>query len=585
MNVEFQRVSFKNFLSYGNKVTVFELQRGLNLITGSNGCGKSVILDVLSFSLFGQPYRKIKISELVNRRNKKQLFVEVFFKIDGVEYKIERGLNPAKLNVFKDGEALDLLSAKKLTQDELNKILGIDHELFRQIISLAISYNKPFLSMPMGEKRTILENIFGIAIFGEMLKTLKKNNSGSKTQTEINIKTIELLEATIRGLNKQIKDSKLAENDFIKNKNADIKNIQTKIDKITAEMKSLTDKINKNNEKIIPIDEDELSKKNKQLLHLSVDMGNLKFEVAKFAKDKQYLRLNTHCTHCHQSISEEHKLKEFSMIDEAITKLIILGEDVEKQIKETKVIIDNIVDQKNLNEELTSANQEMNSRIEFYRQEKDSLLYDIETIETRKINFNFDSMEKNLKSKSEEYVDVFKQHDELVKKTKLNDKLSEILSEEGVKAFFFKKLIPLLNSKVNEVLNTFDLPLQITFNEMMEEEIHNYSNGNDVVNYFSLSEGEKKRIDIAILIAFINITKIINNWRCNLILMDELLDSSVDGEGLDKMIECLKNYSNKMKERSCVYLISHRAMDNNFFDNIYTVRKNHGFSEIELKNS
>jgi energy-coupling factor transporter ATP-binding protein EcfA2 len=117
----------------------------------------------------------------------------------------------------------------------------------------------------------------------------------------------------------------------------------------------------------------------------------------------------------------------------------------------------------------------------------------------------------------------------------------------------------------------------------MEEEIHNYTNGNYVVNYYSLSEGEKKRIDIAILLAFINTTKIINNWQCNLVLMDELLDNSVDGEGLDKMIECLKTYASEMKNRCCVYLISHRVIDSQLFDNIYTVRKNHGFSEIEQK--
>jgi DNA repair exonuclease SbcCD ATPase subunit len=158
-----------------------------------------------------------------------------------------------------------------------------------------------------------------------------------------------------------------------------------------------------------------------------------------------------------------------------------------------------------------------------------------------------------------------------------------ILSEEGVKSYFFKKLIPLLNGKINEVLNKFDLPLQITFNELMEEEIKNYTNGNYVVNYYSLSEGEKKRIDIAILLAFINITKIINNWNCNLILMDELLDSSVDGDGLDKMIECLRNYISDSHNLVCIYLISHRPLDSQFFDGIYTVRKNHGFSEIEIK--
>jgi len=246
MFVEFQKVAFKNFLSYGNHVTTVELQKGMSLVTGTNGCGKSVLLDVLSFSLFGQPYRKVKINELINRRNKKHLVVEILFKIDDNQYRIERGLNPVKLDVYKNGEPLELLSSKKLTQTEIDKILGIDHNLFRQIISLAISYNRPFLSLPAGEKRDIIENIFGIKIFGEMLKILKRNSSGVKVQTEISKKTIDLLETSIKGLKKQLRDSKTANKDFEKNKKDDIQNLQDKIDRFQKEISSFTEIKNKN---------------------------------------------------------------------------------------------------------------------------------------------------------------------------------------------------------------------------------------------------------------------------------------------------------------------------------------------------
>jgi len=585
MFVEFQKVSFKNFLSYGNRETVFKLQKGMNLITGQNGTGKSCVLDAISFALFGQPYRKVRIPELINRRNQKHLFVEVDFRISGMQYKIQRGLNPNKLEVYKNGNALELLSSKRLTQGEIDNILGINHHLFRQIISLAITYNRPFLSMTAGEKRDIIESIFGIKIIGEMLKVLKKNTSGIKIQTEINKKTIEILETSIKGIKKQIRDSKIADRDFEKNKKADIENLQEKINRIQIDMDSLTKTKEQNKADIIKINLDDFMKLGETIFLLEKSQDDLNFTFKKLLADEKILTDQNFCQSCKQDIDKEHKEKELSQIKKEKEKIINVIRETDKKLislaDENAVMIAHTEN----NKELEHQNNMIEDKLKFYKTEIDSLKLDIKTINTRSINFKFEELEKTLEEKSIEYIDVYKKYEELVRVSKMNDTISLILSEEGVKSYFFKKLIPLLNSKVNEVLNKFDLPLQISFNELMEEEIHNYSNGNDVVNYFSLSEGEKKRIDIAILLAFINVTKLINNWNANLILMDELLDSSVDVEGLDKMIECLQNYINDSKKNVCIYLISHRAMESQHFAHIYTVRKNHGFSEIELKNS
>lgn len=585
MFVEFQQVTFQNFLSYGNSPITFELQKGMNLITGQNGTGKSCILDAISFALFGQPYRKVKIAELINRRNKRHLMTEITFKIGGIQYRIERGLNPNKLEVYKNDEALELLSSKKLTQAEIDKILGINHELFRQIISLAISYNRPFLSMPAGEKRDIIENIFGIKIFGEMLKLLKKNTAGVKTQTEISKKTIELLETSMRGLKKQLRDSKTANKDFEKNKKADIQNIQDKIDRFQNEINSFTEIKQKNLKNIKEVDDRILLELGEKIALLETSIESHNFEFKNLVQNEKLLKDNSTCPSCHQEIEEGHRRNKLHFMEKKRNQLceIIRNEEADLfKFGEQNLIF---VKQLESNKQLENQNAMIDDKLKFYQTEIDSLKLDIETINTRSINFNFDSIEKTLKEKSDEYINVYKKYEEFVKASKTNDTVSMILSEEGVKSYFFKKLIPLLNSKVNEVLNKFDLPLQIRFNELMEEEIHNYTNGNYVVNYYSLSEGEKKRIDIAILLAFINVTKLINNWGANLILMDELLDSSVDGEGLDKMIECLQTYICDSKNPVCIYLISHRPMESQHFSHIYTVRKNHGFSEIELKNS
>ena len=585
MFVEFQKVSFKNFLSYGNSQTTFELQSGMNLITGQNGTGKSCVLDAISFALFGQPYRKIRIPELINRRNEKHLSVEIHFKISGIYYKIERGLNPNKLEVYKNGSALELLSSKRLTQGEIDRILGINHHLFRQIISLAISYNRPFLSQTTGEKRDIIENIFGIKIFGEMLKILKKNTSGIKTQTEITKKTIDILEASIGGTKKQIRDSKIADRDFEKNKKDDIEKLNEKIKKLQIAITLLNNGIEENKENIIEVDFDEFIQLGEKIVGLEHCQDDWNFKFKKLIGDEKSLTESDFCQSCNQVIDETHKEKELTRIKKE-------KDGLKKLIRENDIALakygdenEALIEHRENNKELEQDNKIKKEKIKFYQTEIESLKLDIETIETRSINFNFEEMEKTLSDKSEEYINTYKMYEEFLKSSKMNDTIGMILSEEGVKSFFFKKLIPLLNAKVNEVLNKFDLPLQISFNELMEEEIFNYSNGNHVVNYFSLSEGEKKRIDIAILLAFINVTKLINNWNANLILMDELLDSSVDSDGLDKMIDCLQNYISDSKNKICIYLISHRQLESQHFNHIHIVRKNHGFSEIELKNN
>jgi len=213
-------------MSYGGNPTVFEFSNGLNLITGANGQGKSCLLDALSFVLYGQPYRKIKKDELINRKNKKKLHTEIEFKIGDNSYKIVRTLAPSHMEITKNGEELQSMSSKKLNQEEIDKIIGVDYNLFRQIISLAINYNKPFLTVSLPEKRDIIENIFNIKIFGEMLKILKRNSSGLKTKNELNDKTIKILENALRTMRTQLNEMEIAKTNFETDKQKEILEIK-----------------------------------------------------------------------------------------------------------------------------------------------------------------------------------------------------------------------------------------------------------------------------------------------------------------------------------------------------------------------
>jgi DNA repair exonuclease SbcCD ATPase subunit len=247
MVITFKELRFKNILSFGNQETVIEFSKGLNLVSGPNGSAKSGgLLDTLSFCLFGKPYRNIKIKELINRKNKKNLETYCKFTIDNKDsVEIRRTLNPDSLEIVKNGTEADLLSSKKLNQEELNKIIGIDYHLFKQVICLAVNYNKPFLSLSSNEKREIIEQIFNITVFGQMLKEAKKVTVDNEVKCEMNNHSINILAENLKSQRNSIAGIKEDNKEFEKNKEMEIAAIDTRIDKYKNEIQLLSERINK----------------------------------------------------------------------------------------------------------------------------------------------------------------------------------------------------------------------------------------------------------------------------------------------------------------------------------------------------
>ena len=582
MFVKFKVLRFKNILSYGNKMTVFNFQQGLNLLTGKNAQGKSTIIDALSYALYGQPFRKVKLKELINRRNESGLYTEIEFSINKKEYKIVRSLAPNKFIIYQDGEKLDLLSSKKLTQGELDKIIGINYNLFKQIISLAINYNKPFLSLATRDKRDIVESIFNIKIFGEMLKVLKRNNTGIKLQTEIHKSTITMLEDTIKNIRKQIKSMKVTKRDFDKNKERDLKNINKKIKSFCKEIENISVKLGKDkthSEKVF-VPEELIQDTRKLIEDINGEISKNEYIITRAKKDIKILNVNDNCPICKKDIELEHKEKELKNLAERIdnTNTILETFNTEKNkeaVKLEKLRSKQAEYRKYIND--IHTNEEKINFIASQRVLEESQL---EMVEERTLSINIEEMETMLEKKAGEYKKMYKEYKSFLKILKNNDISAKILSESGIKSYFFKKLIPILNKNINEYLNKFELPLYMTFDDYMDETIINLGSGNVPVNYYSLSEGEKKRVDMAILFSFIQLTKLISNWNCNLIIMDELLDSSIDDAGLDKMIANLKSMVFSSKEQFCIYIISHRMLESEQFDNIFEIEKSGNFSQI-----
>ena len=583
MFVDFLELKYKNFLSFGSNLTVIKFEEGFNLITGKNGGGKSGgLLDPLSFCIFGKPYRKIKIRELVNRTNRKKLYTECIFKINDDLFKIVRTQLPDSIELFKNDQPFQLESSKRLIQDEIDKIIGIDYNMFKQIIALAINYNKPFLEMQQNEKREIIESITNVKILGEMLKLSKINISSLKTQVDLNKTTIKLFEENLFSTNQRINELTLAKQNFDSNKQDDLNKILQKINNQTIELnkiQTILTNLEKNKKNIIEFKK-ELKELNKKLNEINKEINVDKYKIENSNKSISFLEQNNICEVCNSELTEEHKTKEKNRLNEIINECknkIELNnknkKDLTKEIDNISLEIENqnkiILDIKKYNEQIKWLKEEIKNNIERENE-----------IKLRKFDVDLNSLQKEFDKKSDEYLEVFNKNEEKVKELHNYEVVSTILSDNGIKAYFFRKIIPILNSKINEYLKKSGLSIKFEINEFLEDKIFCLDSRGQEISYFSNSEGEKKRIDISIMLAFIDITKIICNWDCSLLIMDEIFDSKLDEDGLDFIILSIKNLisnNNKLK----IFVISHILKDFEVFDRHYRVSKASGFSRIE----
>lgn len=577
MKVIFKKISFRNFLSYGNAESVVEFESGLNSIAGKNGYGKSVITDALSFVLFGYPYRKVKISELVNRINKKGLYVKLEFDIDSDSYLIERGLKPDVFRLLKNDKELELLSSKKLVQDEIDSILGIDYELFRQIIALSINAHKQFLTLPAGEKRTLVETIFHIDTFGLMLKDVKTKISELKSDISITQKERDIQQSSYDTLDKSLTRYKDALKNFDENKANTIKRIVTEICDYQNKVDTCTNNISIaktfiTNSSALVVDHSSEYKK------LSEDVLNSKNSI-KHLNTRHDLLCGDSCPICTTKLSDIERKKHQHSISEEISSHKNIIEVSNTRIKE----LDNIQEKSREIEQLLSqAKLSINSeedKISHYSDSISRLKISLKNEEDAQPLFNLEEIERDMS----EVSTTIKLTEDKIRKLEetryIQIEMEKILSDDGVKSHFLNKLLPLLNDKINHYLDSFDMSVMFKFDNLLNETIMPIGS-RDNVSYMSCSEGEKKRIDIAILLSFIDIIKSISTWDCNLLFIDELFDSAVDGDNLNLILNSLKEHT-LQNNKLCVYLISHRTYENGgILDNVLEVKKEGNFSKV-----
>jgi DNA repair exonuclease SbcCD ATPase subunit len=591
MKITFKTLRFRNFLSYGNNITEINFNNpGLISLSGKNGVGKSVIEDALGYVLYGKPYRKIKIKELVNRANKKDLWVELIFYQNQQKYRLTRTLAPASIkiekwiNAINEFEELELLSSTKLIQEEINKIIGIEYDTFKHIVAIATSaaQTKPFLTMPVWEKRSLIESLFNLEIISDMLRAVKSDKSANKHKLSSAESNKQLLQSMVTQTKNQLDSSRLAVKNFDENKNKTIKDYEMHIDRSNTEIDKHIEtlKILKNVVKpdLIKKLKDKKAEHRKIIDELISKKGEHTGTIKHSENMIKSLNETDICPVCNTNVTEEHKEKEIKIFSDKKTtsseSIITIDEEVKSHKEKIKTIEANLDD-------LNIATHKIKSTMNNVESLKKNVANYMELIVKKrdeKIEVDLDEINQLLEENRKNLEDTVNIVNDCVKQESIIDIAMFLLSDSGIKTEFYNVVVPLFNATINDYIQKFELPVVIVFDYEFNVTINTVQSKDEDVNYYSFSDGEKRRIEIAILLSFIKLSKAIANWNCNLLIMDEILDSGIDSEGLKMMLESIRDIATN--EQMSIYVVSHKVLDEEVFDRKMLITKDAIFSKI-----
>jgi len=569
--IVFEKIRWKNFLSTGNVFTEVDLTtHKTNLIIGSNGAGKSTVLDALTFSLFGKPFRKINKPMLVNSINEKGCEVEVEFSIGKNEFKIIRGIKPNTFEIYQNGQMIDQSSTAVDYQKQLEQnILKMNYKSFTQIVVLGSSTFVPFMKLPVASRREIIEDILDIQIFSVMNTLLKDkvrdNNEEIKEleyQLKLSTDKIELQKNYMLELEKKTK-SEIEKKEAIietlrQDKAAALKNVADQTVVLTdynTELKTLAD--NK-----------------KKLKQLNTFRVKIQQKINTCKKETEFFINNHVCPTCTQEIGQDFRDlkinegdKELMTLEKGFTDLEKSIEQEEKreskfmELSEQIVEINSIINQ--LNYEITSLDQQISNR------------------ETEIEDLNAPTSSKKAEfEKLSAYVDEKKSiKDKFITSKKDKDTLSvagQLLKDNGIKSRIIKRYLPAMNKLIGDYLRRMDFYVNFTLDENFEETIK--SRYRDIFTYESFSEGEKARIDLALLLTWRSIAKLKNSVDTNLLILDEIFDGSLDQNGSSELGWILRNFD----DNTNVFVISHKESLEGKFDRTLKFEKVKNFSVVNL---
>ena len=565
--IVFEKIRWKNFLSTGNKFTEIDLNKDqTTLIIGNNGAGKSTILDALTFVLFGKAFRKINKPQLINSTNEKDCSVEIEFSIGSISWKIVRGMKPNIFEIYRNGTPLDQSSSAVDQQKFLEQsVLKMNYKSFTQIVILGSSNFVPFMQLPAASRREVIEDLLDIKIFSSMNTIIKDKIRSLRDD----IRTLELKKESLTDKVK-MQESFIEELENRGKKDIDDKNIS--IMSLTEEIGHLMEDNTSLEEPLYEYirEQDKLVGYAEKLRKLGNLKGKISQKVSTITKEHKFFTENTVCPTCTQSIEETFRI---NRINDAHSKV----KELQSGYKELEVAIKEEEDRErqftNLSKEiskLTNGISQNNIKINGLRRQIRNLEKEIQVLTENLANRNSEH------EKLESFKDNLKTtYDELIsKKDKINyyDFSYSLLKDGGVKTKIIKKYLPLINQQVNRYLQMMDFYINFTldeeFNETVQSPIH------EDFSYSSFSEGEKQRIDLALLFTWREVAKFKNSTSTNLLIMDEVFDSSLDGFGTEEFLKIIRY----VIRDSNIFIISHKESLHDKFESTIRFEKVKNFS-------
>ena len=568
----FEKIRWKNFLSTGNHFTEVDIQKNnTNLIIGTNGAGKSTVLDALTFGLFNKPFRKIKKSQLINTTNEKECLVEVEFAINGRHYIVRRGIKPNIFEIVVNGTAMHREADDRAMQKILEEnILKVNYKSFTQIVILGSSNFVPFMQLSSPNRRDVIEDLLDIRIFSSMNNLLKdrmrikrdqiKNLETSKSNTR---EKLSMQENFIKELEEQGKSN-------IEEKHGKIKvltvEVDTHLEHNELRESQVSDLID---------EQQEVTGAGEKLVKLNNLKGKISQKVATITKEHKFFTDNKVCPTCTQDIEEEFRVNRIADVQTKAKELQTGFTELEEAIQKEK---DREHQFNKLSKEITKLNNgisQNNTKISGCQRQIRDLESEIQRLTDQLANRNteHDKLAEFKDNLQQTFEELATEREDLTN----YDFAYSLLKDDGVKTKIIKKYLPFINQQVNRYLQLMDFyinfQLDEEFNETIESPIH------EDFSYSSFSEGEKMRIDLALLFTWREVARVKKSVNTNLLIMDEVFDSSLDGFGTDEFLKIIRFI---IKDAN-IFVISHKTDLHDKFESVIQFEKNKGFSRMILK--
>jgi DNA repair exonuclease SbcCD ATPase subunit len=565
--ITFQKIRWKNFLSTGNAFTEVDLLRhNTTLITGENGAGKTTLLDALTFVLFGKPYRNINIPQLVNSINEKECLVEIEFSVGGNEFVVRRGIAPKVFEIHKNGKLVDVCANAKDYQKMLEEqILKLNLKSFCQVVILGSTNYVPFMRLAAADRRTIVESILDISVFSTMNVLLKERQTSLKDRLREVESGMNLIREKIDLQKKFIQSVKQQSESLIEEKEAAIASAQAEEAALEAEIVALQEEV----DRLLGTVEDRrkaLPKSASKLHSLQSQIGN---NIRVLQNEISFYEKNSTCPTCQQEISEDHKCSEMSAKESKLQEMQKGLEEIQSKIGEVEAaiadvdsVLQTVKERQSKIHSTTSSKRASEKHIAQLRKEIDRIVADksSEEAEAQKLQ-KMESMEK----------EICKNRNDMVETSSVYSVASSLLKDSGIKKKIVSHYLPIINKTINAYLTRMNFFVSFELDDNFTEKIK--SRHRDEFTYDSFSEGEKRRIDLALLFAWRAIAQQKNSVNCNLLILDEILDGSLDDNATDAFLDILKTLNTSVR----VFVISHKnpeALGDKFKNRIVFKKKN-----------